>query len=103
MDDSARHQLLTARLRLPGHVVRRDFGEETVILNLGSGNYHGLNATAELMLETLGRSDTVSTAIDELVEVTGQPRTVIEPDVLTLCDTLMERGLLQDDGAPAAT
>jgi hypothetical protein len=37
--------LLAARPRLPSHVVMRAFVHETVVLNLATGRYHGLNTT----------------------------------------------------------
>jgi hypothetical protein len=87
--------LLGARLHVPEHVVYRDFGEETVMLNLQTGMYHGLNQTAALMVSRLGESDTVAAAIDRLVDEIGQPREVIHRDVLGLCDALAERGLIE--------
>ncbi len=87
--------LLGARMRVPDHVVYRDFGDETVILNLDSGNYHGLNRTAALMVSVLGESPTVDDAIARLVEQTGQPREVIERDLLQLCRSLSARGLIE--------
>ena len=92
-------ELLRARVRVPEHVVYRDFGDETVILNLDSGNYHGLNRTAALMVDVLGKSATVDDAIGSLVAQTGQPRNVIEPDVVRLCRALSERGLIERGAA----
>ena len=89
--------LLRDRVRVPEHVVYRDFGDETVILNLESGTYHGLNQTAATMLSTLGESDSVSTAIDRLAAEFGQDRGVIERDVLKLCRALAERNLIERD------
>jgi hypothetical protein len=92
--------LLQARLRVPDHVVYRDFGDETVVLNLDSGMYHGLNHTAAAMLKVVGESDVVADAVERLVEQFEQPREVIEPDLLELCRALSERGLIErvDDG-----
>ena len=86
--------LLRTRVRVPEHVVYRDFGHETVVLNLESGNYHGLNRTGALMVSVLGDSRTVGDAVDRLVQETGQPREVIERDVVRLCRELTERGLI---------
>lgn len=36
--------LLAARPPVPDHVVYRAFVDETVVLNLDTGRYHGLNA-----------------------------------------------------------
>ncbi|MEA2440589.1 MAG: hypothetical protein QOH76_2013 [Thermoleophilaceae bacterium] len=99
-DDPGDTELLQARIRVPEHVVYRDFADETVILNLESGMYHGLNATAAKMLETLESGPSVQTSIDTLVEEFGQPREVIERDVLTLCRSLASRGLISHDAGP---
>ena len=89
--------MLESRLRVPDHVVYRDFGDETVVLNLDSGMYHGLNGTAAAMLKVVGESDTVEAAIDRLVAEFEQPREVIERDLLELCQSLWERGLIEHD------
>jgi hypothetical protein len=94
LDDN---QVLAARVRVPEHVVLRDFQDETVILNLESGMYHGLNATAAKMLETLSSGVPVSEAVDRLATEFGQPRETIERDVLGFCRTLSERGLILHD------
>jgi hypothetical protein len=91
-------ELLRANVSVPEHVVYRDFAEETVILNLDSGMYHGLNGTAAKMLETLSSAATVDAAIAKLIDELAQPREVIEPDVLELCKTLAARGLIAHDG-----
>ena len=40
-------------VRIPKHVVFRSFGSETVLLNLSTGQYHGLRGTGGRMLEVL--------------------------------------------------
>lgn len=35
--------ILDSQARVPRHVVYRDFVNETVVLNLETGTYHGLN------------------------------------------------------------
>jgi len=87
-------ELLNSRLRVPDHVVHRSFEEETVVLNLDSGVYHGLNPTAARMLAQIDTSDSVAAAVDALAEEFGQPRERIERDVLALCQALEERGLI---------
>lgn len=90
-----------SRVRVPEHVVYRDFPEETVILNLESGMYHGLNQTAARMVATLDSAGSVGAAIDQLASEFGQPRAVIERDVLALCRALSERGLIEQDAGHA--
>jgi hypothetical protein len=88
-------KILNARVCVPQHVVHRDFPDESVVLNLDSGMYHGLNATAAKMLAELESRSSVEAAIERLAGEFGQPREVIERDVLSLCRSLAERGLIE--------
>lgn len=92
--------LLTANVKVPQHVVYRSFPSETVVLNLNTGKYHGLNATAGQMLEALERADSLRDAAAELAAGYGQPQEVIESDLCELCASLLERGLIETDGSP---
>jgi hypothetical protein len=94
--------LLTSSARLPQHVVYRAFPSETVVLNLQTGKYHGLNATAGRMLEELERSSSLRDAAATLAEEYDQPREVLERDVCQLCQLLLERGLIEIDGDGAS-
>jgi hypothetical protein len=85
---------LDTRITVPEHVVYRDFVEETVVLNLETGNYHGLNPTGGFMLDVLHRSATIREAVPEIAEAYGQPEAVIERDLLEFCDDLLARGLV---------
>jgi hypothetical protein len=87
--------ILDARIRVPEHVVYRDFSDETVILNLESGMYHGLSPTAARMLEEVQKAATVAAAVNTLTAELGQPRTVIERDLIGFCRALEERGLVE--------
>lgn len=93
--------LLSARARLPQHVVHRSFVAETVVLNLRTGKYHGLNPTAGKMLEALEVSPTVGAAVPELAGEYGLEQEQIQRDLLTLTRGLLERGLIEtaDDDA----
>ena len=91
--------MLSERIRVPEHVVYRDFGDETVILNLKSGQYHGLNHTAAEILGALSESDSVAAAIDKITAELGVEHEVIERDVLLLCRALEERSLIERHAA----
>jgi hypothetical protein len=93
--------LLARNVVVPRHVVYRGFPTETVVLNLHTGKYHGLNATAGRVLEELERAACVTDAIDSLVRVYDQPRAVLERDVCGLCRSLIERGLVEVEGSSA--
>ncbi len=91
--------LLASSVRLPEHVVHRGFAAETVVLNLQSGKYHGLNPVAGRMLEVLEQTATVQEAAHQLAAEYEQPLETIEEDLCGLCVDLAERGLLQTDTA----
>jgi hypothetical protein len=82
------------RARIPEHVVHRDFQEETVVLNLETGQYHGLNVTARRMLAALVEADSIGLAVAALEAEFGVPRARIERDLIELRDALAARGLL---------
>lgn len=90
--------LLASKVRVPQHVVYRSFPSETVVLNLETGKYHGLNATAGRMLEALEKAVTVRDAAIDLAASYDRPQTVIELDLCELCNALLERGLIDIDG-----
>jgi hypothetical protein len=94
--------LMKARIKLPQHVVYRTFPAETVVLNLETGKYHGLNPTAGRMLEILERAGTVLEAASAVAEDYEQPQAATERDMCELCGALLTRGLIEveeDDGA----
>jgi hypothetical protein len=93
--------LLAGKVTVPHHVVYRSFPSETVVLNLETGKYHGLNATAGRMLEALERAATVGDAAVELAVSYERPRSDIELDLCELCDALLQRGLIDVDGRAA--
>jgi hypothetical protein len=89
------NEILTARVTLPEHVVRREFPEETIVLNLRTGLYHGLNATAAAMLEALEDGAPVGETAERLARHFGQPSERVSADLVTLVGTLRERDLVE--------
>jgi hypothetical protein len=94
--------LLRASVTVPQHVVYRSFPTETVLLNLQTGTYHGLNPIGGRMLEALERADTVRAAAAELAERYAQSQATIEGDLCELCAALQERGLIEVDDETGA-
>src|SRR5437588_12873570 len=88
------NDILDSAFELPHNVVSREFAHETVMLNLDTGTYHGINPTAARMLETLQQSASGRDAATKLAELFGQPVERIEHDLATFCTGLLERGLL---------
>ncbi len=92
-------ELLAARARVPQGVVFRSFPTETVVLNLATGRYHGLNPTAGKMLEAMTAAATLREAAMQVAAAYEQPTTAVETDLCSLCRALQERGLLEvEDG-----
>ena len=91
--------LLASKVKVPQHVVYRSFPSETVVLNLETGKYHGLNATAGQMLDALKQADCVRDAAATLSAHYEQDQGVIEQDLCELCQSLLERGLIETDGS----
>jgi hypothetical protein len=79
---------------VPQHVVFRSFASETVMLNIETGQYHGLNPVAGRMLEVLEAATTIGEAVDNLVAEFAQPRARIREDLLEFCSGLLHRGLI---------
>jgi hypothetical protein len=90
--------LLGSRLRLPEHVVHRSFVSETVILNLQTGKYHGLNPMGGHMLEVLSESDDVRSAAERVATEYDQDLVAVQADFVAFCSDLLDRGLVEIQG-----
>lgn len=88
-------EILDETVRIPRHVVYRGFAHETVVLNLESGTYHGLNPTAGRMLEVLENAPSVRDALTSLAGEYDVPLAELEQDLSDLCRELLDRGLLE--------
>jgi Coenzyme PQQ synthesis protein D (PqqD) len=95
-------RLVNARVSLPEHVVYREFPAETVMLNLETEQYYGLNSTAGAMLASLAQTGEVAATVEEMVERFQRPTEEIERDLAQLCDQLSERGLIEVTSTPQA-
>jgi hypothetical protein len=91
--------LLLRGISIPEHVVFRSFVNETVVLNLQTQKFHGLNASAGRMAEVLDREKSVGAALEVIAKDFGVPEREVEPYLRDFVDTMVERGLLVvDDG-----
>jgi hypothetical protein len=97
--DPSTDELLDAHVRLPQHVVHRTFVAETVVLNLRTGKYHGLNSTAGEMLEGLEGGSTPREVAQTVAENYERRLADVEGDVVELCRGLLERELIEVVGA----
>ena len=86
--------LLSARVRIPQAVVYRAFANETVVLNLDTGIYHGMNPTGSNMLDVLDKVGSVREAARVLARNYEIPLGEIQEDLCSFCESLIDRGLL---------
>ena len=83
-------------VRVPEHVVYRDFAEQTVALNLHTGRYHGLNETAGARCSRRCARRRPSRRPPSASRRRGTSiRGVLLADLLELCDGLESRGLIE--------
>ena len=82
-------------LRVPDHVTHRPMGDESVLLNLRSGQYHGLNPTARSMFERLLEHGRPGPAAEAVAADFGAPADEVLADLMELCAGLLERGLVE--------
>lgn len=88
-------QVLAARITVPEHVVRRVFAEESIVLNLQSGQYNGTNATATAMLEALESGERPGAVAARVASAAGEPCDRVTSDLLGLLRALADRGLVE--------
>jgi len=94
------------RASVPQHVLVPPLDQESVLLNLETEQYFGLDETGTRMWQLLTTSPSIDTAYQELLaEYDVQPETLRE-NLTELLGHLVEHGLLQilpaDAGQPAA-
>lgn len=86
--------LRAGAISVPSHAVYRAFEQETVALNIETGEYYGLNPTAGRMIELLEETGAFGATAERLVEEFARPREEIEGDLAELCNGLRARGLI---------
>ena len=86
---------LPRAVRVPQHVVYRDFAAETVVLNLNTGMYHGLNPTAGRMLKLLDELGDVGAVATQLSSEYRRPRDQMAEELEAFCRDLLARNLIE--------
>jgi len=94
-DGRARRTCSSLRVRVPGHVVYREFPEQAVVLNLQSGQYHCLNKSGSVMFELLASGAAATTVAQTVSRRYRISPAAAESDVSSLCVSLLERGLVE--------
>lgn len=83
------------RASMPAHVVSRPFSEETVLLNMQTGEYHGIDAIGARFLAVMLEQRDLSAARDILALEYDQPQEIIAEDLVSFLDEMLSRGLVE--------
>jgi coenzyme PQQ synthesis protein D (PqqD) len=86
---------LTMRAVVPAHVLIRHLDGESVLLNLESERYFGLDATGTRMWELLTSQPCIAVALEKLQEEYEVEPAVLRSHLTQLLSGLVENGLLQ--------
>jgi hypothetical protein len=87
---------LDTRLTVPPQVMSRLVGEETVLLDLASGMYFGLDGLGRTIWESISAGRSLAEIVDEIVAEYDVEREQAEADVIEFASDLLERGLLAE-------
>ena len=82
-------------MKVPDDVLISKLQEESVILNLDSERYYGLDDVGTRFLSVLTTSDSIEAAYETLVKEYDVDGQVLRQDLLELVENLVEQGLIQ--------
>jgi hypothetical protein len=85
---------LSDKVGIPQHVIARQVGEESVMLDLEKGAYFGLDPVGARVWQLLAEGMTLAQACDCLMEEYEVSREDIERDVIALAEHLAANGLI---------
>jgi hypothetical protein len=86
---------LTDMITIPAQVMARQVGEETVILDLASGTYFGLDPVGARIWTLLSEGKTLGKTCDAMLDEFEVERGHLEQDVADLLDKLAGQGLIK--------
>ena len=85
---------LSDKVNVPPEVMARTVGDETVILDLTSGTYFGLDPVGARIWQLLTEGKTLSAVCDAMLEEYEVSRAQLEQDTLKLAQELEAQGLI---------
>lgn len=83
------------RVRVPDDVLISNLQEESVILNLDSERYYGLDDVGTRFLSALNTADSIEAAYEKLSQEYDVNEEVLRKDLLTLVENLVAQGIVQ--------
>ena len=94
----ARTPTLESRVTIPEDVVFREIDGESVLLDLASGEYYGLNEVGTRIWSWLVERERPDEMVSRLAQMYAVDVGVLERDLLELLGELWDRGLVRLDG-----
>ena len=85
----------TCRALVPHQVVHRRLASETVLLNIQTGHYYGMDETGGRFFEVLCEATSLGAAVESLTREFDAPAEQIREDMLRYCNELLEHGLIE--------
>jgi Coenzyme PQQ synthesis protein D (PqqD) len=86
---------LTDRITITAHVKARQIGDDTVILDLATGTYFGLDAVGARMWQLMEEGKTLSEICDVMGLEYEVSRSELEGDLISLVEELLVRNLVE--------
>src|SRR5215213_7187363 len=83
------------RVRVADDVLISNLQEESVILNLNSERYFGLDNVGTRMLSVLNNADSIEAACESLAAEYDIDRDVLQADLIALVENLLHQGLVK--------
>ena len=83
------------RVRVPDDVLISNLQEESVILNLNSERYFGLDNVGTRMLSALSTSNSIEAAYQQLLAEYDVDAQVLRQDMTLMIENLLQQGLLK--------
>ena len=85
---------LSAKVSIPTQVMARTVGDETIILDLASGTYYGLDPVGARMWQLMSEGNSLNSVCDSMLGEYEVTREAMEGDIRRLTEELQAKGLV---------
>lgn len=86
---------ITARVTIPDGVLVQELQGESVLLNVNTENYYGLDEVGTRIWAVLSEAPSIAAAVDVLLEEYEVQRAVLQDDVDELLTVLLDKKLIE--------
>ena len=85
------------RVTVPDEVLISNLQDESVLLNLNSERYFGLDNVGTRMLSVLTNSDSIEVAYESLAKEYQVDRQALRDDLIVLFEKILQQGLVKNE------